>query len=75
MDDTQRLDLIEHYGWKIQRTLEFMWAVDGDFGSVRERTVRRAIKAAMKAQAEWATFDNQQSRKTEGTRHRPQDGE
>lgn len=54
MSDTKMLNLIEHYGWKVQPTLEQKWAVDGDFGSIRGETLREAIKTAMSAQAEWA---------------------
>ncbi len=54
MSDTEALNLIEHYRWKVQPTLEGKWAVDGDFGSIRGETLREAIYTALAAQAEWA---------------------
>jgi hypothetical protein len=54
MSDQEALNLIEHYRWKVQPTLENRWAVDGDFGSIRGDTLRDAIKTALAAQAEWA---------------------
>lgn len=62
MTDNEMVNLIEHYCWTVQPTLEGEWAVEGSFGSVRGATVRRAIDAALKAQMEWAL--------STGTRHR-----
>jgi hypothetical protein len=56
MTDKEALNLIEHYRWKVQPTLENKWAVDGEFGSIRGETLREAIQTALEAQAEWATF-------------------
>ena len=54
MSDKEALNLIEHYRWKVQPTLENKWAIDGAFGSIRGETLREAIKTALTAQAEWA---------------------
>lgn len=53
MTDKERLNLIEHYKWTIVIS-DMGVAVFGNFGRIKETTLRRAIDAALKAQAEWA---------------------
>ena len=50
MSDTEALNLIEHYRWHVQPTLEGKWAIDGDFGSIRGETLRDAVHVALTAQ-------------------------
>jgi hypothetical protein len=53
MTDTERLNLIEHYGWDI-RKIDDNWYVEGQFGRVYKVSIREAINAALSAQAKWA---------------------
>jgi len=54
MNDTEMLDLIEHYLWTVKR-IESKWCVIGVFKEVvKGDTLREAIKLAMDAQCKWA---------------------
>ncbi len=53
-DKAHMFDLIEHYKWSIQFTLENKWAVDGLFGSIRGETLNEAIDNALIAQMNWS---------------------
>lgn len=54
MTDTERLNLIEHYGWKIYQAVNKSWQVGGPFGVVRRNNLREAIDEALSRQAKWA---------------------
>lgn len=53
MTDTKRLNLIEHYQWKINFTCD-KWNVFNANIDVAANTLREAIDAALAAQAKWA---------------------
>lgn len=57
MTDTERLNLIEHYGWVIDQLKNGKgWCVTGRFSifHVAGDTLRDAIDAALAAQVKWA---------------------
>ena len=53
MTDTERLNLIENYGWSI-RCIAGRWYATGDFGVKVADTIRETIDEALSAQVKWA---------------------
>jgi hypothetical protein len=66
MSDTERLNLIEHYGWNVQFIKEEGYTnlkghfsrtlikISGKYGEVVQETLRDAIDAALSSQAKWS---------------------
>lgn len=54
MSDTERLNLIEHYGWDVLWCNDSWCITAKSFGAVNGKTLREAIDAALKAQFEWS---------------------
>lgn len=54
MQDTERLNLLEHYRWRLAPVGGGEWQVTGTFGFVRAATPRDAMDKALDLQAEWA---------------------
>ena len=55
MTDTERLNLIEHYQWRIYFVADG-WSGNGMFGILPHtyNTIREAIDAALAAQIKWS---------------------
>ena len=53
MTDTERLNLIEHYGWHINKVASG-WNVFSSNIDIIEKTLRLAIDAALAAQIKWS---------------------
>lgn len=55
MSDTERLNLIEHYGWSIMFSRDRVIITGNDsIFATAGNTLREAIDAALKAQFEWS---------------------
>lgn len=59
MSDTERLNLIEHYEWRLElindtNALNGLWQIKGDWGYIHGDTIRKVIDAAMTAQIKWS---------------------
>jgi hypothetical protein len=54
MSDTERLNLIEHYKWKIGYTHAFYVKGDNGIFVVMASTLREAIDDALEAQIDWS---------------------
>lgn len=54
MSDTERLNLIEHYSWKVYQAVNKSWQIGGAFGVVRRNSLREAIDEALSRQIKWA---------------------
>lgn len=60
MTDTERLNLIEHYKWRLEliddtSTLNGLWQIKGQWGYVHGRSVRAVVDSAISAQFKWST--------------------